>query len=92
MRTREYATSISAWGSRPHAPQVVQVYPSDANFILVKVRDGQAFRETARRANILVRTFEDPLLANCVRITVGRPDDNDLLLQAVSGAEQKRHA
>jgi histidinol-phosphate aminotransferase len=73
-------------------PQVMQVYPSDANFILAKVRDGQAFRDTARRADILVRTFEDPLLANCVRITVGRPADNDLLLQAVSGAEHERHA
>jgi histidinol-phosphate aminotransferase len=73
-------------------PQVVQVYPSDANFILVRTRDGQAFRDTARRADILVRTFDDPLLKDCVRITVGRPADNDLLLQAVSGAERKRHA
>jgi len=73
-------------------PRVVQVYPSDANFILVKTRDGQAFREAARRADILVRTFDDPLLADCVRITVGRPADNDLLLQAISGAEHKRHA
>jgi histidinol-phosphate aminotransferase len=66
-------------------PQVVLVYPSDANFILIKTRDGQAFRETARRANILVRTFDDPLLKDCVRITVGAPSDNDQLLQAVSG-------
>jgi len=73
-------------------PQVVQVYPSDANFILVKTRNGQAFRETARRADILVRTFDDPLLEDCVRITVGRPDDNDQLLQAVSGAERRSHA
>ena len=73
-------------------PQVVHVYPSDANFILVRTRDGQAFRETARRADILVRTFDDPLLKDCVRITVGRPTDNDALLQAVSGAERKRHA
>ena len=73
-------------------PQVVQVYPSDANFILVRTRDGQAFRETARRANILVRTFDDPLLKDCVRITVGLQADNDLLLQAVSQAERKRHA
>jgi len=70
-------------------PPVVQVYPSDANFILVRTRDGQAFREAARRADILVRTFDDPLLADCVRITVGRPADNDLLLQAVSGAGRK---
>jgi histidinol-phosphate aminotransferase len=73
-------------------PQVLKVYASDANFILVRTRDGQAFRETARRADILVRTFEDPLLKDCVRITVGRPADNDLLLQAVSGAERKHHA
>jgi histidinol-phosphate aminotransferase len=73
-------------------PQVVQVYSSDANFILVKARDGQAFRVTARGAGILVRTFDDPLLANCVRITVGRPADNDQLLQAVSGAERRNHA
>lgn len=68
-------------------PQVLKVYPSDANFVLVKTQDGQRFRETARRGGILVRTFDDPLLKNCVRITVGRPEDNDRLLQAVSGAE-----
>jgi histidinol-phosphate aminotransferase len=73
-------------------PQILQVYPSDANFILVKARDGQAFRETARRAGILVRTFDDPLLEDCVRITVGRPSDNDQLLQAVAGAERREHA
>jgi histidinol-phosphate aminotransferase len=73
-------------------PQVLQVYPSDANFIMVKTRDGQAFRETARSADILVRTFDDPLLKDCVRITVGRPADNDLLLQALARTEQRRHA
>ena len=73
-------------------PQVVKVFPSDANFILVKTRDGQAFRETARRAGILVRTFEDPLLADCVRITIGRPTDNDQLLRAVAGVERASNA
>jgi histidinol-phosphate aminotransferase len=75
-----------------NVPQVVDVYASDANFIMIKTRDGVAFRETARRAGILVRTFDDPLLADCVRITVGKPADNDLLLQAVSGAERVSHA
>ncbi len=73
-------------------PQVTKVYPSDANFVMVRTLDGPAFRETARRANILVRTFDDPLLANCVRITVGRPTDNDLLLRAISGAERGNDA
>jgi histidinol-phosphate aminotransferase len=73
-------------------PQVMKVFPSDANFIMVKTRDGQAFRETARRAGILVRTFEDPLLADCVRITIGRPTDNDQLLRAVAGVERASNA
>ena len=73
-------------------PQVQRVYPSDANFILVKTGNGPQFRETARRAGILVRTFDDPLLQDCVRITVGRPSDNDQLLQAVAGAERSTHA
>ncbi len=65
------------------SPRVVKVFSSDANFVMVKTRNGQEFRETARRAGILVRTFDDPLLADCVRITVGRPTDNDQLLRAV---------
>jgi histidinol-phosphate aminotransferase len=73
-------------------PQVLKVYPSDANFVMVRTVDGAAFRETARRANILVRTFEDPLLADCVRITIGRPADNDLLLRALAGATERRSA
>jgi histidinol-phosphate/aromatic aminotransferase/cobyric acid decarboxylase-like protein len=32
------------------------------------------------------------LLKDCVRITLGRPADNDQLLQAVSGAERRSHA
>jgi histidinol-phosphate aminotransferase len=73
-------------------PHVLKVYPSDANFIMVKTRSGQEFRDTARRAGILVRTFDDPLLADCVRITIGRPEDNDQLLAAMSGAERVGHA
>ncbi|HEX7080282.1 MAG TPA: histidinol-phosphate transaminase [Gammaproteobacteria bacterium] len=69
-------------------PQVLEVYPSAANFILVRARDGRGFRDAAHRAGILVRTFADDALANCVRITVGRPEDNDRLLQAVAGAKE----
>ncbi|HEX5420703.1 MAG TPA: histidinol-phosphate transaminase, partial [Gammaproteobacteria bacterium] len=68
-------------------PQVVQVYASDANFVLVKTLDGRRFKETSHRAGILVRTFDaEAALADCVRITVGRPADNDRLLAALSGA------
>ncbi len=70
-------------------PDVAHVYPSDANFVLIETRNGARFAEIARRAGILVRTFAaEPALTDCVRITVGRPEDNDRLLKAVSGAER----
>lgn len=74
-------------------PQIRKVWPSNANFVLVEAYDGERLRDSARAAGILVRVFpEQPLLKNCVRITVGRPEDNDRLLKALSGAEGGRHA
>jgi histidinol-phosphate aminotransferase len=71
-------------------PDVLKVYPSDANFVLIATRDGARFAEAARKAGILVRTFAgEPMLADCVRISVGRPEDNDRLLQAVSGVASR---
>ena len=67
---------------------VTKVWPTDANFILVETTDGQGFTECAHAAGILVRVFPaDEMLTDCVRITVGRPEDNTRLLQAVSGEE-----
>ena len=66
---------------------VTRVWPSDANFLLVETQDRERFTAAARRGGILVRTFgEQPSLQRCVRITVGRPGDNDRLLEAVAGA------
>jgi len=66
---------------------VLEVYPSQANFILIRVRDRDGFAAAARRGGVLVRTFSgDPALRDCVRITIGRPEDNSLLLAAL-GAE-----
>ena len=62
---------------------VKKVWPSDANFIFIETSNAENFKETARQANVLVRTFPDqPTLQNCVRITVGRREDNNKLLQA----------
>ena len=62
---------------------VKKVWPSDANFIFVETSNAKNFQETARQANVLVRTFPDqPALKNFVRITVGRREDNNKLLQA----------
>jgi histidinol-phosphate aminotransferase len=65
-------------------PDVEAVWPSAANFVFIRVADSERFVSRVRRAGILIRTFPNaPDLTNCVRITVGRPEDNDRLLNAV---------
>lgn len=61
-------------------PAIERVWPSDANFLLVRCRDVDLVREAAQQAGILLRYLSDPL-ADCVRITIGRPDENERLLQ-----------
>jgi len=63
----------------------VRPLPSQANFVLCRL-DGRTGRELAdalAARGILIRSFSDPALADAVRITVGRPDQNDTLLQAL---------
>ena len=61
-------------------------HASAANFILVRVADGPAAYEALKARGILVRTFHGshPLLANALRLTVGTPDENAKLLEALA--------
>jgi histidinol-phosphate aminotransferase len=63
----------------------VTVFPSEANFFLVRVPDAERTFEALRRQGVLVRNLH-PGLRNCVRITVGRPDENRILLNAMREA------
>lgn len=68
------------------SPLVVKVYPSDANFLLVKFRPAEATPAYDRliAAGIIVRNRSRlPLCADCLRITVGTPRENDKLLAAL---------
>src|SRR5260221_2698086 len=64
----------------------VDVFPSHANFVLVRVPDAQHWFATLRDAGILVKNVAawHPLLANCLRITIGAPAENDALIKALS--------
>ncbi len=64
-------------------PCVVKVYPSDANFFLVEFQDAHLVFETLRRAGIIVRRRSEPRLANCLRLTVGTREENELLLSEI---------
>ena len=66
----------------------VTVFPSQANFFLVRVPDAGRAYEALRRQGVLVRSFDGshPMLANCLRITVGTPEENRILLTALREA------
>lgn len=61
-------------------------YPSQANFILCDVlgREGKAVKAGLERQGILVRHYSKPRLENCIRISVGRPEQTERLLAALA--------
>jgi histidinol-phosphate aminotransferase len=64
----------------------VHAYPSEANMILVRVPDSKAAFEGLKARGVLVKHIAGlhPLLANCLRLTVGTPAENDLLISAMN--------
>lgn len=68
------------------APDVLELWPSAGNFLLVRFADARRAFERLLDAGILVRDFSAHAgLENCLRITIGRPDENDALLDACGG-------
>lgn len=68
---------------------VRKVYPSEANFILVKVDDADAMYKFLLDRQIIVRNRTGmPLCGNCLRITVGLPEENVRLLKAIEEYEE----
>jgi len=63
----------------------IRRYPSAANFVLVRVPDAPRAFEALRLRGILVRNFHrsHPLLEHCLRLTVGTPEENGKLLEAL---------
>jgi histidinol-phosphate aminotransferase len=61
-------------------------YPSHANFILCRVegRDALRLKQDLERRGILVRHYRTRGLENCIRISVGRPDQTERLIAALA--------
>jgi histidinol-phosphate aminotransferase len=61
-------------------------FPSQANFILCSVLAGAPqLQQELQTRGILVRYFDEPLLRDCIRISVGRPEENDILFETLNG-------
>jgi histidinol-phosphate aminotransferase len=63
----------------------VTVFPSEANFFLIRVPDAERVHAALRQQSVLVRNL-NPGIRNCLRVTVGTPDENRILLNALREA------
>jgi histidinol-phosphate aminotransferase len=63
----------------------VQAWQSEANFILFRVANAQDVFDKLFEANILIKCLHGrhPLLDNCLQVTVGTPEENQVFLQAL---------
>ena len=63
----------------------LKAFPSEANFITVRVPDADALFNTLKENRILIKKLHGthPLLAQCVRITIGSPEQNDAVLDII---------
>jgi histidinol-phosphate aminotransferase len=68
----------------------LQVWPSEANFLFCRLRDGdaQALGAALLARGVLIRVLDGggPALANCLRISVGTPAENEALLEALEAS------
>jgi len=77
----------------------LQPFPSQANFVLCRVAEdapipsadhaepaARRLKQALERRGVLVRYFDRDGLRDCVRISVGRPDQTDRLLAAIAGS------
>jgi histidinol-phosphate aminotransferase len=64
--------------------RVIKIYPSDANFLLVKVDNAPDIYKKLMAMGIIVRDRSKVILCdNCLRITIGTPDENKKLTEAL---------
>ena len=73
-------------GSLAGLPEVLQVYPSQGNYLLVRFRDADSAFQALLSAGVVVRDQRGaPQLGDALRITIGSPDQNDRVLSALLG-------
>jgi histidinol-phosphate aminotransferase len=71
-------------------PGVRRVYPSAANFLLLRLRDAEATLASLRDAGIVARDMRAlPQLGDALRVTVGMPPQNDRVIEALRLAERE---
>ncbi len=68
----------------PKLPFVEKIYPTDANFLLVKVTDANGLYKQLADKGVIVRNRNSvSLCAGCLRITVGTDEENKTLIETL---------
>ena len=75
----------------PQLPFVKEVFPSEANFILVRVESADELYNFLKAEGIVIRNRSKlPLCDDCVRISIGTPNENRLLIKALKKFENEK--
>lgn len=70
---------------------ISKVWPSDANFLLIRATDAARVMRYCEEQNVLLRHFGGDL-DDCIRISIGSRDENDQLLRALDSLQGETHA
>jgi len=62
---------------------VTHIFPTDSNFILVRVKDADRVYNELLRERIIIRN-RTKVINNCLRITVGTPEENERLIVSMN--------
>ena len=67
-----------------YLPCCIKVYPTDANFFLAKMTDANRIYNYLVKCGVITRNrTTQPLCRDCIRITIGTPEENNALLAAL---------
>jgi len=80
LEERKYLVSVLN-----NLPLVEKIFHSDANFLLIKVKDANGIYKYLVDKGIIVRNRNSiTLCGNCLRITVGTEEENEILIDALN--------
>jgi len=91
-----HATRLTEWLSErarmydalQNSPYIKNVYPSQANFLLIDVKDDEALMQELSRRQVKIRDYRKT--TGHMRISIGSPEENTIALQAFGvGVEAK---
>lgn len=70
------------WGKLSNV-EGISLSKAEANFILIQVKNAKEVKERLLEQSINVRCFTSTILENCLRITIGSREENDILLNTI---------